>query len=240
MYTIIMNDNKGLERKEIVALYQREKLVDQFRFLLPLKYEELDLSKCTVILKYTDQGNVPHSEILRLSDELYKDVRLVYYLPVDTDLTRFAGDIKIHLTLTYFNSETQTSHVLHTGETTITISPVRNLYAFASDDSLEAIDQKMLELDAKIKATEIIASIYDATKADDLSYEDNELQLLSNGKKIGSAVTVSSTGGGYSEDGVPVVEFGDFTGDFDGSGDSVDDNEDNSEVENNNKDVVEF
>ena len=239
MYTIIMNDSKGLERKEIVTLYQREKLVDKFRFLLPLKYEELDLSKFTVILKYTDQGNMPHSEILRLSDELYKDVRLVYYLPVDTDLTRFAGDIKIHLTLTYFNSETQTSHVLHTGETTITISPVRNLYAFASDDSLEAIDQKMLELDAKIKATEIIAGIYDTTKADDLSYEDNELQLLSNGKKIGNAVTINAGSGGYSEDGVPVVEFGDFSDDSGDSGGSSDNTEDNPETDN-NKDVVEF
>lgn len=206
MYTIIMNDNKGLERKEIVTLYQREKLVDKFRFLLPLKYEEFDLSKFTVNLKYTDQGNVPHSEVLVLSDELYKDVRLVYYLPVDTDLTRFAGDIKIHLTLTYYDVDTKKSHVLHTGTTTITISPMRDIYAFVPDSNLEAIDQKMLELDARIQATERIAEIYDSEKADDLSYENNELQLLSNGEKIGNPVVIDASSV-LDKDGVPVIDL---------------------------------
>ena len=207
MYTIIMNSNKGLDQTERVTLYQREKLVDKFRFLLPLNYDGLDLSKFTVSLKYIDQGNVPHSEILTLSDELYKNLKLVYYLPVDTDLTRFAGDITLHLTLTHYDSKTKKSHVLHTGETTITISPVRDIYAFVADAQLEAVDQKILELDAKIQAVERNAEIYDSEKADNLSYEDNKLQLMSNGKKIGSIAVVKSCDDDI-KDGVPVVDFG--------------------------------
>ena len=81
MYTIIMNDDKSLRKGETVKIYQREKLVDKLQFLLPLTYQDFDLSGFTVTLKYIDQGNVAHAEILVPSEQLYQNTRRVYYLP---------------------------------------------------------------------------------------------------------------------------------------------------------------
>lgn len=60
------------------------------------------------------------------------------------------------------------------------------------------------QLDAKIKALDIMAETYDRTKADDLSYENNILQLKSNGKKVGSPINIVSGEGG---DNPPSSEF---------------------------------
>lgn len=204
MYTILMNTDKSLNISVKTTIYQREKLVDNFRFLIPPTYDFVDLSDFTVILKYLDQGNEAHSEVLVKEDELYKE-HLSYILPVDTNLTRFAGDITLHLTMSKVDMEEKKQYSLETGEVTITISPLSDYYHFVSDSSLDAVSQKISELDVRLEAMDKIAETYDQSKADDLSYEDNTLQLLANGKKIGSPQKL--------DDEIPAI-------DIDGSSDS--------------------
>lgn len=204
MYTILMNTDKSLNISVKTTIYQREKLVDNFRFLIPPTYDFVDLSDFTVILKYLDQGNEAHSEVLVKEDELYKE-HLSYILPVDTNLTRFAGDITLHLTMSKVDMEEKKQYSLETGEVTITISPLSDYYHFVSDSSLDAVSQKISELDVRLEAMDKIAETYDQSKADDLSCEDNTLQLLANGKKIGSPQKL--------DDEIPAI-------DIDGSSDS--------------------
>ena len=199
-----MNTDKSLNISVKTTIYQREKLVDNFRFLIPPTYDFVDLSDFTVILKYLDQGNEAHSEVLVKEDELYKE-HLSYILPVDTNLTRFAGDITLHLTMSKVDMEEKKQYSLETGEVTITISPLSDYYHFVSDSSLDAVSQKISELDVRLEAMDKIAETYDQSKADDLSYEDNTLQLLANGKKIGSPQKL--------DDEIPAI-------DIDGSSDS--------------------
>lgn len=45
---------------------------------------------------------------------------------------------------------------------------------------------------AKIEALEKMAETYDKEKADNIIYEDNKLQLTSNGEKIGDAATIAT------------------------------------------------
>lgn len=191
MYTIIMNDDKSLRKGSTVKIYQREKLVDKIQFLLPLTYKDFDLSGFTVTLKYVDQGNVAHAETLVPSEELYQNTRRIYSLPVDTKLTKFAGTISVRLTLLKVDTETGKQYVLHTGPTTITVSPVEDIYAFVTDDSLEVIDQKMLELEARIAAADKIVG--DATEqlADDLMLTGDLLQLSKNSAPLGNGVRVT-------------------------------------------------
>lgn len=126
MYTILMNDNKELITTKTVPLYQREKLVDQIQFITPLVYNALDLSECTVIFKYTDIGNVIHREILTSTMEIYKETKYRFFLPVDTKLNQFAGEIIGSLVFYKINEETgQEENVLQTSEVIITILPVR-------------------------------------------------------------------------------------------------------------------
>lgn len=208
MYTIIMSDNKELITTCKTMLYQRENMMDKIQFLIPQTYADTDLSDFTAILKYTDQSNVVHAELLTMDEELYKG-KLRYTIPVDTDITKYAGDIELHLTFTKTDIESKIQYVLHTGDTTVTINPRKDLYAFVPDESLEYVDQIVGQLDAKIEAVEKMAETYDQKKADNITYDENKIQLTSNGQKIGDAITI--IGGDIPDPGgnteFEVVEF---------------------------------
>ena len=207
LYTIIMNKQKELIVTEKTYLYQRENLADKIQFLIPPEYNDLSLTDFTAVLKYVDQGNVAHAETLTKDDELYKG-KIRYTLPIDTSLTRFAGDISIRITFSKVDMDTKKQYVLHTSEITITISPLSDYYSFVPDESLEFVDQLVGTLEAKIDATEKIAETYDKKKADNITYNDNKIQLTSNGEKIGDSITiVSGDNPGIIDTEFDVVEF---------------------------------
>lgn len=189
MYIVVMQKDKSLLATVTTTLYQHENLVDKVFFLFPQNYNGLELSECTAVIKYLDQGNVPHTEALQKSEELYKD-HLQYFLPIDSSLTKFAGDVKVRITFSKTDVAENKQYVLNTGEITISIAPLSDYYAFVPDESLEIVDQLIGKLDAKIAATEAIAEIYDKKKADNITYDENKLQLTSNGEKIGNAITI--------------------------------------------------
>ena len=145
MFTIVMDKNKCLSKKNVTTLYQGEKLVDKIRFLIPMKYRDLDLSQFTVTLKYIDQGNTIHSEKLELSDEIYNNSMLCYYMPVNTELTKFAGDILVHLTL-----EKGGQYTMYSSETAITISPQKHYFRYvvngSSNDNNGSSDEEGYEV----------------------------------------------------------------------------------------------
>lgn len=94
MFIIFMNTDKSLIQTKKMTIYQRENLVDKIKFLIPQKYEDLNLEELKVVLKYVDQGNIAHAEYLQKEDALYENM-LSYILPINTSLTRFCGDIKL-------------------------------------------------------------------------------------------------------------------------------------------------
>lgn len=191
-----MNDDKSLTATVVTTLYQREKLADKIQILIPPNYGELDLNEFTATLKYVDQANVPHAEILKKDAELYKE-HIRYVLPVDTELTQYAGDITIRLTFTKTDMEVKKVFVVHTGELVIKISPLKDYYSFVPDESLEFVDQIVSDLQNKISALDKIADIYDKTKADNIQIKNGKtLQPLSNHIPIGDEVTVSTEGSG--------------------------------------------
>ena len=204
-----MNQDKSLTITSKINIYRKENMVDKLKFLFSEKYQELELADCTATLKYTDTNNIPHAEILQKDEELYKG-KLAYTLPLDSELTEFPGNINLRVTFTKIDMETQTQYVMHTGEVTITVLPLADYYNFVPDKSLEFVDQILGYFQTKIEAVEKIAETYDSEKADNLSYEDDKLQLTANGKPIGDSVTIVSGGGegpGGDTDDFEVVEF---------------------------------
>ena len=209
IYIIIMNQDKSLTITTKTNIYRKENMVDKLKFLFPEKYQELELADCTATLKYTDTNNVPHAEILQKDEELYKG-KLAYTLPLDSELTEFPGNINLRVTFTKIDMETQTQYVMHTGEVTITVLPLADYYNFVPDKSLEFVDQILGYFQANIEAVEKIAETYDSEKADNISYENDKLQLTSNGFKIGDPVSISggsSENPGDSDNEFEVVEF---------------------------------
>jgi hypothetical protein len=197
-----MNSDKSLVCTTRTTLYQRDKLVDKLQILIPQTYEDVDLSDFTTVLKYVDQGNEVHSEILVKDEELYKENYLRYTLPIDTNLTRFAGDIKLCLTLNKVDMEEMKEYSLNTGETTITIASLSDYYNFVSDKSLSVIDQKVNELNVKLEAIDKMTTTYDEMKADNikLNKETSEIYLTAHDKQIGDKITINDLGNVIAEE----------------------------------------
>lgn len=206
MYNIVMNERKELIARNMPTIYQRESLVDKLYFVIPEKYNDVSFIGATALLKYTDVANVVHTE--KLEEEVgLNNGYITFGFPIDTELTKFAGDILVSLTITKTNIETKKQYVLHTGKKIISVQPREDLYAFVPNESLEFVDKIVGELNAKIQAFEHIASEYDKNKADDLSYQNNKLQLISNGTPIGKPVNFANGDTPIPENSFDIIEF---------------------------------
>ena len=119
MYTLKMNEHKELITTQVRKLYQGENLVDNLRFLIPQKYGEIDLTPYVATLICTNQDDAVWNEELCLAPENYNKTTLCYHLPVDSNLTKHSGDIRIRISLK--NSD---GNVLYSGESIIFVEPV--------------------------------------------------------------------------------------------------------------------
>lgn len=199
MYTILVNDDNTLLVTVKERIMQKSKMVDQLHFLVNPTYKGIDMSDFIVAMKYKlPISNEPCSELLTLSEELYQG-KLEYVMPVDTKLTKEAGDIKV--TLVFLKQDldeegNSIQYVRPTGEANITIVPISAWTSIANDTALNVVDQKLLEVDAKIKALEDLGGTLDSTKADNivLDSETHEIYLTADGVQIGDKISMDELG----------------------------------------------
>lgn len=231
-YTIIVGDDNSLYGSNKEKIIQKEKLFNKIWFLVAPYYKGYDMSQCTVTMRYLlPISKKFKTETLVLSDERYQEY-LKYILPVDTNLSREWGDIELNLTFTMLDVDDNgnvvqrvrktDNHILH-------ITKIPDWDAVIPDEALSALDQRIIKLDAQMKALDERNKVIADTKADNIKYntDTNELQLTSNGNVIGDKVTIS-IGDASLEDGIPVVDFGSIS------------NGDNSTDEIEDDNVVEF
>ena len=199
MYTILVNNDNTLTTSVKERIMQRSKLVDSLHFLVEPMYNEHDMSTFTVAMKYKlPVSNEPCSELLTLSEELHKE-KLEYKLPIDTKLTNEAGDIEVMLVFTKVEIDEEgvgKQYVRSTSTTTIKIVPLAAWTNITTDAALNAVDQRLLQVDAMIKALSETGDLYSSTKADNivLDSENKEIYLTANGNIIGDKVSLSDLG----------------------------------------------
>ncbi len=196
--TILMLSDKSLVITVNTPIYQRDKLVDKLLFLIPSTYEDINLSDFDVILKYKDQmGNV-NSELLTKQDGLYKERYIQCVLPVDTNLSsRYNGRIYMRLTLNKIDLDTMKEYSLNTSETSFYINPVSDYYEdYIPDSNYTAIEQKLNEINVKIKALDKMSTAYNEEKADGIKLDSDtsELYLTANDKPIGDKISLNDLG----------------------------------------------
>lgn len=211
-YIIIVEDDSSLYGSHKIKIMQREKLFNKIWFLAPQYYNGFDMSQCTVTIRYLlPISKEFKTETLVLSDERYKDDYLKYVLPVDTNLSKEFGDIELNLTFTMLDVDDNgniVQRVRKTDNHRLHITQLPDWDSVIPDSSLEALDQRILKLDAQMRAIEEMNQIVADSKADNIKYDENtnELQLLSGNTVIGDKVTIK-TGSASLDDGVPVVDF---------------------------------
>lgn len=210
MYTFLINEDNSLTASVIERIMERSKLVDSLHFLADTTYKNVDMTDYEVRLEYVLPVSKRYrSELLIKSDELYKN-KLEYVLPFDTTLTSEPGDIEIQLTFTnvVMTADGDTvQYVRKVGPGVIHIVAIKNWSELIPDSALDVVDQRILKLSAAMKELEAQATAIIDTKADSMIYQDDKLQLTSNGVPIGAAIDFAN-GKPTDEDGnIKVIEF---------------------------------
>lgn len=212
-YTIIVCDDGSLYGSHKRKIMQREKLFNKLWILVPPYYNGYDMSQCTVTMRYLRPISKDFvTETLVLSDERYEEY-LKYVLPVDTCFTKEWGDLELNLTFIMLDNDDNgniVQRVRKTGNHVLTITKIPNWDAIVPDESLSAIDQRIIMQSAQIKALESLAETLENAQVDNLVYNPKEdvLHLASKGNVIGNKVSVKD----LLDDGIPVVELGASSG----------------------------
>ena len=206
MYTILVTESNELRISVKKRIMQRSKLVDSFHFLVEKTYKDMDMSDFTIMLEYIlPVSRNYHTEVLTLTDNEVQDENnryenyLEYVLPFDTNLTAEAGEIELQLTFTKVDLDEEgnaTQYVRKTSPCKITIVPIAAWSDIITDSALTALDQKMLKVDAQIKALSEAAMLYTNDKADNivLDIETNEIYLTANGEPLGDRISIDELG----------------------------------------------
>lgn len=228
-YIIIVENDNSLYGSQKRRIMQREKLFNTLWFLVPQYYNGYDMSQCTVTMRYLlPISKEFKTETLKLSDERYKEDYLKYVLPVDTCLTKEFGDIELNLTFTMLDVDDNgnivqrvrktDNHILH-------ITKIPDWDSIIPDSALSALDERIIKLDAQMRALDERNKVIADTKADNIKYntDTNELQLTSNGNVIGDKVVINA-GDASLEDGIPIVDFGSASSGSNSTGEPEDDN----------------
>lgn len=218
MYVILVNDDNTLLTSQRSRIMQRSKLVDELWFLASQTYNGYSMAECTVLLEYVlPVSREYHTEILTLSDDMYEK-KLKYLVPVDTKLTTEPGDIELQLSFIYSDMDeygNSVQRVRKTSSEKITIVPITAWSDIIPDSALTALDQRIIKMDAQIKAINDANKSINKNKADNLSYDEtaNAIQLTADGKPIGDKVQLRQCAA--DQDGTPVVDLSAYAGEDD-------------------------
>lgn len=232
MYVVLIGADDSVTTTKREKIVQRSKLVNEFWVLTAQEYNGFKMADATLTMEYMLPCSKKYrTETMVLSKELYED-HLRYELPIDTKITSEAGDIELLFTFTMLDvleDGTVVQRVRKISEYKLTITPLPDWSQVIPDEALSALDQRLIMLNAQMKELGAIADVLNDTKADNVEYDADarELQLTSNGNKIGNALPVDD----MLRKGLPVVDFGSGSGSGGSGGSKPDDDSD---------DVVEF
>lgn len=214
MYVILVNPDDTLYGSKKCRIVQRQKLVNTLVFVVDPIYNGIDMTSATVMLEYILPVSREYkTAILNLSNERYNDCFLQYKLPFDIDLTSQAGNLELQLTFAYVemtSSGVGIQRVRKTTSTFIEIVPISAWSDIVPDSALSSLDQRLIKMDAQMRALDDYMNVIDNKQVDNLVYNPKEdvLHLASKGNLVGNKVSVKE----LLDDGIPVVELGASSG----------------------------
>lgn len=229
-YTILIGDDNSLYGSNKEKIMQREKLFNKLWFLVEPYYKGYDMSQCTVTMRYLlPISREFKTETLELSEERYEEY-LKYVLPIDTCLTKEFGDIELNLTFILLDVDDNgniVQRVRKTDNYILKIAQIPNWDSIIPDSALSELDQRIIKLDAQLKALNNAADVLSSNMVDNLKYDytDDTIQLMAGQNGVGDKLHVQD----MLHDGVPVVDFNSSSG-----GENTDD----SDIDD--SDIVEF
>ena len=190
MHTIVVDENGCMHTSVFEPIIQKSNLVNSLKILIPRYYNEFDMHDFTAMLEYKtpEQSKVG---IVDLEDNVILENGYIQYIvPVDIKMTSEAGFLKIMMVFTQSDEDGKLLFVRRVGPADVFIKDIGEWEGEDPDGELDSIDQKIAEMQEMIDELKTSQKELDDSKADNISYEDNIIQLLSNGKSIGDSYEI--------------------------------------------------
>ena len=210
MYYILVTNQNEMYATQVQRIMHRSKLVDDLFFVVEQTYNGHDMALASVVMEYVRPVSRKYeTEYLTLASEKYNDTHIQYQLPIDTNLTQEVGEVEIALTFAMTELDASgngVQRVRKISPMTIKILPVAAWSDIIPDSALSALDQRIIKLDAHMRALSEYTPGESFAGVDNLKFdpEDDSLQLMSKGEPVGSKVSVKD----MMESGIPVVDIG--------------------------------
>ena len=147
---IFRNDSKSLSICNRVRIFEGEKNVDCFEFMIPSTYNNIDLTKCDIVLVYITPDGIEHNLLINdyKQSEVYKKFN-VYLIDIDERFTSIAGELKLYLKFT--SSQNSKDIILETSSATIDLDKVPSGESGITPEKQDAIDQILLRSQEALK-----------------------------------------------------------------------------------------
>lgn len=192
MYTILIGETNEMITSIRERIMQRSQ-IDNLHFLVEPEYKGIPMEDFTVTIEMLMPISKEYrTETLVKSEGLYKD-RLEYKMPLNSKMTREHGDIEIQLTFTKVSLDADGNSIVQirkTSKSVITILPITAWSNIIPDESLSALDQRIIMTQAMLEAVNEMNDYLDRTKADNIVFnkDTKTLQLTANGELIGNQI----------------------------------------------------
>lgn len=98
MYVIKLERDKSLIQTIQSDLFEGEYGLESILFLIPKKYDDIDVANCDLCCRYIVDGQI-HQEILGRSNDHYNADLYQYTMPISEDMTSVPGKIELWLEL---------------------------------------------------------------------------------------------------------------------------------------------
>ena len=140
--TFRMDPQKRLVCTTKATIYQNESSVDAISFLLPIKYDELDIGDCIVAIEYVDPTSATQVEILEKDEEPYNEQYYRYTFPITSKFTKVAGDINFVLEIIKAG-DNDDNQVLRVGSAAVTIEKWDDYMQYLPDENLSPMEKRV-------------------------------------------------------------------------------------------------
>lgn len=197
MYTILVDNKNCMHTSVYETILQETNLSSSIRILVPRFYEDFDMNdfKASIRYKSSDGESIG---IIDLQDPKCLEKEngyLQFMLPVTIEMTKNAGLLNILMSFTKSNNDDENSILVRKiSPCNICITPIGDWSGEEIPDSeVNFIDQKLTEIKEMIDDVKETQDHLSKEKADDISYENNVLQLTSNDNPIGRSVKIENT-----------------------------------------------
>lgn len=190
MIILFKSNTKSLVITQATKILQGESAVDKIVFYIPEKYEDIELADYVITFNYISLTNTAMMEFLTKEDS-DKEGYLKYTFDVESKITKLAGTITGYLSMLHSNPKTDKKHVIKSSPVSFDINALEDYYRFVSDESLSALDNKMLQIDNALQELIALEEIAAENKVDDLMIDENNvLHVSAEGNPLGTGVEV--------------------------------------------------